>query len=467
VPIAVKQKKSDMKRLVILYAAAVSLSLGACKKALEVDPQQTIKAEDAIKTEQDVRGLVIGCYSIMGGGALYGTNLIMLPDLQASDGYCSWRGTFQSFRQVATKTMIRDNTEANRTWTAAYRAINNANLVIENLDKVSDPDTRNLYEGEALFVRGILHFELARMYGGAYDPLTANTQLGAVNKITSTKNETEASTAVPRNTVAQNYTQVIADLTAAVGKLPEENGTRANKLTALAFLARVYLQQSNFVAARNAANLVINSGYYELNPVPTAVYTNRNTKESIWEIQQNDQNNAGNSNDGLATFFASLPGIGRGDVRVTATFVSNFYEATDSRRGGWFYIGTGARPGNTYCGKWTAFEQNLPVVRISEMYLIRAECNQRLGTNVGDTPENDVDVVRDRSGASFIAAPTLTDILNERRRELAFEGIRIHDIKRLKTATGTFQWNDNRLVFPIPQREVDATNGVLVQNPGY
>ncbi len=456
-----------MKRIILLFLVAATTGLGACKKVLEVQPQQNINAADAINNEQDVKAAVIGCYAIMAGGQLYGTNLLMLPDLQASEGYCSWRGTFQSFRQVATKTMIRDNTEASRTWTAAYQAINNANLVLENLDKVSDPDTRALYEGEALFVRGVLHFELVRMYGGAYDPLTSNTQPGVVIKTKSTKDEAGAFERIPRSTVAATYAQVITDLTTAVTRLPEENGTRVNKFTALAFLARVYLQKSDFVNARNAASEVIESGYYELNPVPTAVYTNRNTKESIWEIQQNDQNNAGNSNDGMATFYASLPGIGRGDVRITASFVNANYAPSDARYNGWYYVGTGARPGNLYCSKWNAFEQNLSIIRITEMYLVRAECNRRLGTIIGDTPENDLNVVRSRSNATFIAAPTVADILAERVRELAFEGVRMHDIKRLKGSTGSFAWNDNKLVFPIPQREIEATEGVLVQNPGY
>jgi hypothetical protein len=63
--------------------------------------------------------------------------------------------------------------------------------------------------------------------------------------------------------------------------------------------------------------------------------------------------------------------------------------------------------------------------------------------------------------------PTLNDVLNERFLELAFEGLRIHDLKRLKMPTGTFAWDSPLLVFPIPQREVDASEGVIVQNPGY
>jgi hypothetical protein len=103
------------------------------------------------------------------------------------------------------------------------------------------------------------------------------------------------------------------------------------------------------------------------------------------------------------------------------------------------------------------------------MYLIRAECNLRLGTNVGDTPANDLAQVRNpaRVGLAVIATPALNDVLMERVRELAFEGVRIHDIKRLKQSTGLFAWNSDLLVFPIPQREVDASRGVIVQNPGY
>ena len=113
--------------------------------------------------------------------------------------------------------------------------------------------------------------------------------------------------------------------------------------------------------------------------------------------------------------------------------------------------------------------ENLPVIRIAEMYLIRAEANLRLGTSVGDTPQNDLAQVRNpvRTNLTVILLPTLNDVLNERYLELAYEGLRIHDIKRLQAATGTFPWNDKYLVFPIPQREVDATSGVIVQNPGY
>lgn len=446
--------------------------LTSCSKVLDVAPQQSIDAETAIETDEDVNAVVVGCYSILGGGALYGTNLFLLPDLMASEVYCTWRGTFQGQRQVATKTMTADNSEASRTWIAGYRAINNANLVLGNLDKVSDLDLKAQYEGEALFVRGIIHFELVRLYALPWGATADNSHIGVVIKTIPTKTEAQASQSIPRSSVSSVYAQIVKDLEDAVALLPESNGTRASKYTALAFLSRVYLQQNEYEKARDAADEVIESSNYALNASVSAVFSNKNTKESIWEIQQNDQNNAGQSNDGMATFYANLIGIGRADVRINTTFLSN-YPTGDLRRSEWYYLGE-TRVTSTFCGKWKAFAQNLPVVRIAEMYLTRAECNLRLSTSVGDNPDNDMAKVRNtlRTNSSFPASVTLDDVLKEREIELAFEGVRIHDVKRLRktlssSTSGPFTWDNGKLVMPIPRREVDATSGVIAQNPGY
>jgi hypothetical protein len=455
---------------ILKYTFAILLlyTAGSCGKKLEIQPKQSIDAATALTTPEDVEAAVIGAYSIMGGGALYGTNLFMNADLQASENYCSWRGTFQGQRQISLKNMTRDNTEASRTWIAGYAAINMANTVLDALGVVTDAGQKSTLEGEALFIRGIMHFELVRYYALPWGATAANDHIGVVIKTKATKNETDAFERIPRSTVAQVYTQVINDLTAAINKLPNDNGTRADKYVAYAFLSRVYLQQGNYQGARDAASAVIQSLKYKMNASVRAVFDNKNTAESVWEIQQNEQNNAGTANDGMATFYSSLVGIGRADVRMNTGFTGS-YPTGDLRATEWYYIGVGARPGNTYCGKWKSFSMNLPVIRIAEMFLTRAECNLRLGTTVGGTPANDLAQVRNsiRTNLAPIAAPTLNDVLNERMFELAFEGVRIHDIKRLKGATGTFQWNDKYLVFPIPAREVDATQGVVAQNPGY
>ena len=439
-----------------------------CTKILDITPEQSIDAETAIENDQDAEALIVGAYSIMGGGALYGTNLLMIPDLLASEDVCSWRGTFKSYDEIASKSMAVDNADVERTWTNAYSAINNANILLANLDKIKDADTKNTLSGEAYFIRAILHFELVRLYGLQWGAQAGNAQPGIVLKTTPTINETQAFLKTPRSSVKEVYTLVINDLKQAISQLPEDNGTRADKYTAQAFLSRVYMQQGDYVNARDAANTIIESGKYKMNASVSAVFSNKNTDESIWEIQQNDQNNAGESNDGMATFFASLDGIGRADVRMNLDFVDS-YETGDYRKSSWYYIGTGRRSGNTYCSKWISFSQNLPVVRIAEMYLNRAECNLRLGTTVGDTPANDLEKIRNvvRVGLSPISNPTINDVMNERFHELAFEGLRIHDFRRLKMATGDYVWNDNHLVFPIPQRDINASEKVITQNPGY
>lgn len=455
-----------LKNIILLFMLGSLVLVQSCTKKLDLQPSQSIDASTALTTATDVEAAVIGAYSILAGGALYGTNLLLMPDLQAAESYASWRGTFQGQRQISLKNMTRDNSEASRTWIAAYRAINMANIVLANTGVVKDEDFKNQLEGEALFIRGIMHFELVRFYAKPWGTTAGNDHMGIVIKTKPTYTEEPVD---GRSSVKAVYDQVIADLTAASAKLPDtRDGIRADRYVALAFLARVYLQQSDYAKALQAANAVIESGNYEMNSDIIEAFQKDLTDEVIWEIEQDVQNNAGTSNDGMATFYASIPGIGRADVRIDAAFV-NSYNPADLRKAEWYYVGTGARPGNLYSAKWTAFEQNLPIIRLAEMYLIRAECNLRLGTSVGDTPENDLAQVRnpDRVGLPVITSPTLADVLQERIYELAFEGVRIHDIKRLKGSTGAIAWNDDKLVFPIPQREVDASRNVIVQNPGY
>jgi len=100
------------------------------------------------------------------------------------------------------------------------------------------------------------------------------------------------------------------------------------------------------------------------------------------------------------------------------------------------------------------------------MHLIRAESNFILGTAIGATPVQDVNVLRTRSFAFTLADVTLKDITNERLRELSFEGHKLHDFKRLKESIGAMSFDDYRLVLPIPQRERNI-NPNLDQNDGY
>ena len=446
----------------------LTLGLAACDKQLDVEPQLAVDAATALNSPAKVESAVVGAYAKLDNPALYGTNLLLLPELLAPDNYVLWQGTFTSYRDIFQRQIVNNNAEANRTWQQAYQTINFANLILEALSVVTDANLKQQYEGEARFIRGALFFELVRLYGLPYQAGANN--LGVPITLNPNKTAEQASQPVPRSTVGEVYAQVIQDLRAAEDLLPEENSSgsgRANKYSAKALLARVYLQQSNFAEARDLANDVIENSGADLTATVTGPFRTRNSSESLFEIQQNDQYNAGSSNDGLATFFGPSE-FSRGDVAVLPPYL-NLYEAADLRGPAadlLFVEDQGGRAGRIRTSKWNNFGQNIPVIRLAEMYLTRAEANLELGTRIGATPLEDVNTIRDRAGLSPLASVTIASVLRERQLELAFEGFRIHDLRRRQLAVGTLPSNSPLLVFPIPIHEINL-NSALVQNPGY
>jgi len=474
-------------------ALALGLSLSACKEALDIAPQQSIDAATGYNTAQKLGAAVVGIYARLDNPRLYGTDLILVPELLGGDNYINWDGSFQNYRQLRNHTQISNNSNAEGIWTQAYGAINQCNLVLDNLAVVTDASQRSQYEGEALFIRGAMYFELVRLYAQQYQAGGSNAQDGVPLNLVPVTTVAQADTKLARSSVEQVYTQVIKDLQAAASKLPTQNVSRASKYSAEALLARVYLQQGNYAAARTAANDVITNSGGSLQGSVAAVFANRNSAESLFEIQQNDQNNAGTSNDGLATYFAGYSpngdqGVlyGRGDVRVLPAF-STLYEDSDVRGTDslsaittkkLIYLSDGNnRVDRLRTLKWRTYGQNIPVIRLAEMYLIRAEGDVRSGNTASAT--RDVNAIRSRSGATPLSTVTIDNVLRERQLELAFEGFRIHDLKRTNgvviaavPAVGTtpavaeVRANDARFVLPIPQREIN-NNANLKQNPGY
>jgi hypothetical protein len=226
-------------------------------------------------------------------------------------------------------------------------------------------------------------------------------------------------------------------------------------------LARTYLQMGDkFTEARDAANrgLTAATGNFTLvSSYGSAFNTPAYTSEDIFSIVVSDQDGTNNCH----TFY-SVPAFGGrdGDIEILTNHL-DLYDPADARRN-FFYFNTGA----WRSGKWRDIYRNVKVIRLAELYLIRAECNQRLSTSVGDSPLNDVNRIRARAGVTALASATLNDILLERRLELAQEGFRVHDAKRLGLTVNGRPATDNRLVFPIPFREMN-TNPKLVQNDGY
>ena len=459
----------------VFYALAVStvlltVPLAGCDKRLDIQPSDDALADNALKSSADVQSLLRAGYATIGSIDLYGGRLQYTADLLGDpvgpDSELFWQGTFAQPNEIYLKQIPTNNAFVAGTWTQAYRAINIANTVLDNLGKVSKVQ-RDQVEGGAKFIRGAMYFELVRLYGKDWNNGSPSANLGVPIVLTPTNvNDPSgvlgSGAKVSRNTVAEVYTQAINDLKAAVNKLkasapssPTSNDL-ATTYTAMGMLSRVYLQQQRYSLAAAEADTVISSGIFRLTtPIADEFNSKINTNEDVFAVQVTVQAGV---ND-LNTFY-STNGRG-GDIAVNDALINQFDPADDR-------LGLFNQDNGTLTTKFDQVYGNIHEMRLAEMYLTRAEANFRLGTAVGASPVDDINIVRNRAKlpSLTIADLSVPVILSERHLELAFEGFYLHDLKRSNLPVGTLPNNSNQLVLPIPRREIDV-NSSLVQNPGY
>ena len=458
-----------MKLKYIMIALLPLAMMASCKKQLELTDPQGLDPATALSNDANVKKVLQGGYDALSSGNLYGGNIQLLADLLASDGEVSWVGTFNNYREIWGKNIITTNSLVSGMWLSAYNAINIANNVLANIDKVDDAD-KGRVEGEALFIRAVMHFELVRFFAKDYTDGDPATNAG-VPVVTSPTNTTDDITKPSRNTVAEVYAAVITDLTKAISELPETNDIYATKSAAGTILARVYLQKADYASAAATANDAISNAVDKgiLSDFMSNFNQATNTEEDLFAIQVSDQDGV---NDMQTYYSVDIFGGRDGDVEINEDHI-DLYGAGDERAtvtadpetasfNTAFYTYNGAYRTT----KWRDIYKNVKVIRLAELFLIRAEANFRKGTSVGDTPLNDINLIHTRAGLAPYATITLSDIYLERRRELAFEGFGIHDARRFKRGVDGEVWNSNSLIFPIPFRELNA-NSNLTQNAGY
>ncbi|WP_438424591.1 RagB/SusD family nutrient uptake outer membrane protein [Aquimarina macrocephali] len=448
-----------LKYILHLSYFLLAIFIIGCEDNLELEPEQSLLPEVATSNPANVQNILTGIYDEAGQTVSYGGRINMASELLANNGDLSWNGTFEQPAQLIEKQLVPDNTFVRDYWLNAYEVSNQANIVLDNLSVFEEDADRNRVEGEAKFLRGLAYFDLTRLFGQTYAAGGGNTQLGVPIVLKAVLDPSEV-TFPQRETVEEGYTQVISDLGQAYNLLPDSNGEFADKYAAQALLARVYLQQGNYAAARDAADDVLqNSGHSLVGTYAGAFNNDGNSTEDIFAWQVTSQDGVNDMN----TFWATRAFGGRSnsaDISVNASFMTIF-DDPDDVRGQFFYNG------GTVSTKWQSQFANIPFLRVAEMHLIRAEANFRLTTTIGMAPLAEINALRARSNADPLAALTLQDIIDERKRELAFEGFALHDIKRLQGVVGTLNYDDNFLVMPIPQRERDANPDGLPQNPGY
>jgi len=453
----------DLRRLAGFLL--ITLALGSCRKFLTLQPVDYVSDEVTIVDASSAQTAVRGVYRALANDNYYGS-------LFQSFGYLSgdnvqWTGSQSIIQQFITHTLSADNGNLASVWTGIYATINQANHVIGKVPAVRDATLtqalKDQLTGEAYFIRGLAYFDLARTWGGV--PLALTPTLAS-----SDKNHLQ------RSSLDQTYAQVLSDLNAADSLLPlpsasaTPNPVRANRQTVWALKARYYLYRQAWALAESYASQVIaDTKSYSLltpyssffNPASAAA-----TRESVFEL----------------SYSSTYPNAHRGYWQPPANGGTRQWAPNDAFVA---LVNDPAIGGNrsalvakTSAGLWygnlyyrSPATDPAYVIRIAELYLIRAEARARQNNDLTGAL-SDLNAVRTRAGVGGSPATTQADILlaieNERRIEFAFEPHRWYDLVRTGRAGDVLGVTDaNKYLFPIPVSQVELGKGNLPQNQGY
>lgn len=434
----------------------LGLGLGACEKILDLKPQNNIDAATGFKTRQDVEAGLRGCYDALQSANYYGLRYQSFSDL--AGGNIRHTGTFPTFAQIALNQILTDNVDVSNVWIAIYDGINRANYIIQQAGNLNDPayNSQNAI-AEARALRAFHYLNLLGYWGGSTDGFGNANGLGVPLRLVPTTDVGQQTKAIPRSSEADVVTAIRADLDFALTNLTNTTTARVTKPAVLALRARLELRVKAYADALRFANQI---------PATTA--------DIIWQLQfsNTDPNQ-------LAFFWFPGSAGGRnefdpsnelalahpaGDTRlpinvVTASNATPSFPAGTTRK--YSRISTSDDPVN--------------LVRYSEVILTIAEAAAR--TNDLVTATTQVNIIRTRAGLAPVAnlsqADLVTEIMLQRRLELAHEGYIWFDLRRtntVQTAIPSFTQTFRNL-WPIPQREtlnstVDGTP-LIAQNPNY
>ena len=502
------------------------LLLTSCEKQLETQPRQSIDAGTALTSREAIEASITSIYATLKNARLYGRDLITHPEALADNGFA----TNKSGRLLPEALNTQGAHFTTTIWTASYAAINQINLTLEalptlNLVPAVTQAERDRWEGQLYFLRGLYYFDLVRVYAYIPGAVVAAQDKGGV--VISTKGFAGKDVALAfkpgRAPIDDVYTQVVADLQQANAKLLNLGlGVNlANKAAAQGLLARVNLYRKNFTEAKKWADSCILLAGSKMSTTSNYVAQWRGDThiETLFQVRFTLNSENIGVNESLQTSFTTLvtPGNtaatgGFGDLVPTLTLLTdlgitlnggmttaNFTGAnavvasrnTDVRNLLYEPGTTGRGAAKIECTKFVGKNgfinlDNVPVFRISDAYLIRAEAQATAGSPVLDLSAAlaDLKAVKSRRYTGYtgsalettdnalIQPDLLEEIIRQRRIEFAFEGHRFFDLKRLgrdlvKTPHyTTVAFTDTRILPALLQADIDG-NPNLKQNSGY
>ncbi len=477
--------------LTIALAAVLALSMGACDTIAldEVEPAQSISSEEALSSLTGIEALLVNMYDRLQGTGRYAQVYMLYPDGLADNVQLVQGNSSNRYPGVVANARNTHMTA----YGGPYSTINEANNIIASVGDVEidapDPQSiRDRIRGEALFLRALSYFDLVRTH--AYEPgreVNGFSQ-GVILRTEPTRSVEDADFRA-RAPNTEVYNQVVADLNEATGLLAGNSRDKfhANEAAAWGLLSRVHLYLENWseaeTAATNALNatnasLVVDTGNGEL----LSAWLSSTHPESVMELQMTSGQDGASTNSNGALQALT---IGAPERRVFTYEVipSNDLLATHEEGDARFDLYANDTPSNPsegqlymqkYTGTLGEFADRLPIIRVAELYLNRAEARAEQGNTTG--AQADLNAVRNARTLDDVTASgdaLIEAILTERRLELAFEGHRFFDLKRRardipkpQTAFGVLDYEDFRILAPFPNAEVQS-NPQLDQNPGY
>ncbi len=492
-------KNKTFKFIIIgILITSASLSITSCKKVLEQEPINTFDVLNRYETIEDFRFSLNGTYGLFRQGNYYGNgssgSFSTLPDMM-SDNLLETTASLANYATIANWIYATNENDVQNTWLAAYAIISQANLTLNGNGKtkkiddfISDPQAKEI-KGQALAIRALVHFDLLRYF--APDFGRNSTALGVPYikqiELTNPKNLPK------RLTVKETYDAIEADLLEALTLLTPYTSSNKYNIDFVgvhAILSRMYLYAAEYDKAIQYASPAIAAiPLAGINDYP-AIWRDETAADVIWRCSFN----AGEGNPAGNLYFANG---NRSSFRMHSSVI-NLYTTNDTRLNVFTQLvpnnsGTPRRVVTKFWGKGN-FKDNVvdwKSFRVSEQILIRAEAYARRN-NAGDLAlaKTDIDNLKASRINSYTPlgvltqTATLTEIANERRRELFGEGHRWFDLKRTtKTidrnpdctsaaaAAGTIctlASNSRSWAWPIPQAEIDVNvNMAGQQNPGY
>ena len=365
-------------------------------------------------------------------------------------------------------------------YASMYSVIFRSNIILENLDVVTDANAASSFEAEAKFNRALAYFNLVRLYGDV--PL--------IDKVISPLDIEIQYTRVAASSV---YNLIVSDLLTAVSGLDNTYKTRASKAAAQSLLAKVYLTLGSYSEAQTLCEAVI-GGSFSLQLNFNDIFYNERNSEIIFAVGYEPALSSDSQN-----FSAEwMNGVGRssgvnyvtndvitaledfGGERAMYSYRIDPSQTTQNQVTKYLPNGEdGGADGKTFINDATLSGNDWIVLRYADVLLMHVEAIMAGGADTSSSNAlTSFNLVRNRAGLADDDDGTITkaELLLERRVELAFENHRFFDLVRLGEAESVLSafsaanglgYSTSDLLLPIPQREINLSKGLMSQNPGY